>query len=512
MRKVVVRETDHQCEHRRDGDARDETLRRAPRRDSIQAAERTVTNPKPCASDARDSSVVRVRLGQVSRETWALVAIVVVGTALRFWWVAYAARPLGYPLGGDPLGYILRAEDLAHGRGYVSFLTGRPTAFQPPGWPMFLAGWYWLANHTPLPNDQWNMAGALNILLAVASMLLLFAIARRLFDARIGLIATAVYALWPNLIYYTGTAALETFFIFLVLLAIWLLLHYGWPHAEKVPWFAFVLAGLATGEMLLVRPFGIAVLVAMLIAGIVAGRGWRRALKEFGVMTGVALLVLVPWTIRNERDLHGFVPVATNLGETFCIGHQPHATGGFEVDSAYCVGPYDFGHIVAPHDEILRNSYTLHRGVRYAIHHPLDEARLLFWRGFYTLQNDHDGVDAVQASNSNPFIPVHTRNVLNALGDAYFFAVGLLALFALPQFFGRRRGARLFVVLTGFGLFAIPLELYGLQRFKVPLAPFLAIGAAVTIVRIITGTTVEEPGEVPMTAPIVESDLEPVSS
>jgi 4-amino-4-deoxy-L-arabinose transferase-like glycosyltransferase len=440
------------------------------------------------------------------------MAIVVVGTALRFWWVAYAARPLAYPLGGDPLGYIMRAEDLAHGKGYVSFLTGAPTAYQPPGWPMFLAGWYWIANHTPLPNDQWNMAGALNILLAVASMLLLYAIARRLFDTRIGLIATALYALWPNLIYYTATAALETYFIFLLLLVMWLLLHYGWPHAESVPWIAFVLTGIAAGEMLLVRPFGIVVLIAMLIAGIVVGRGWRRGLKEFAVTAGVALLVLVPWTVRNERDLHGFVPVATNLGETFCIGHQPSAGGAFKGDTAYCVGPYDFGHIVKPHDEILRDNYTLHRGIHYAIHHPVAEAHLLFWRGYYMLQNDHDGVDAVQAGNSNPFIPPHVRGVLTTLGDAYFFAIALLAVFSLPLFFGRRRGARLFVVLTGFGLFAIPLELYGLPRFKVPLAPFLALGAAVTIVRIVTGATVEEPGVAVAGAPIVEVEPESVSS
>jgi hypothetical protein len=507
----VIGEADEQREHRGDGDAGDETLRRARRRGSVQAAERTVTGPETRGFDARDSRAVRDRLRLVSRDTWALVIIITVGTALRLWWVAYAARPLGYPLGGDPLGYILRAESMAHGKGYLSFLTGRPTAFQPPGWPMFLAGWYWIANHTPLPNDPWNMAGALNILLAIGSMLLLFAVARRLFDTRVALIAAAVYSLWPNLIFYTASAALETFFIFLLLLVIWLLLHYGWPHAEKVPWIAFVLAGLAMGELLLVRPFGIVVLVAMLIAGIVVGRGWRRALKEFGITTGVALLVLVPWTIRNERDLHGFVPVATNLGETFCIGHQPGASGGFQGDSVYCVGPYDFSHIVAPHDEILRNSYTMHQGLRYAVHHPIDEARLLFWRGYYILQNDHDGVDAVQAGDT-PFIAPHTRGVLVALGDAYFFGVALLAAFSLPQFFGRRRGARLFVVLTGFGLLAIPLELYGLQRFKVPLAPLLAIGAAVTIVRIVTGTTVEEPGALSAPAPVAEPEPGPVRS
>ncbi|MCU1430283.1 MAG: hypothetical protein JWL83_4283, partial [Actinomycetia bacterium] len=405
----------------------------------------------------RDSPAVRARLSAISRETWLLTAIVAVGTALRGAWVAYAARPLGFPLGGDPLGYVIRADDLAHGRGYHSFLTLKPTAFQPPGWPMVLAAWYWIANHTPLPDNLWKEAGALNVIIAVVSMLLLFAIGRRLFDARIGLIAAGIYALWPNLIYYTGAAALETFFILTVLLVIWLLLHFGWPDAERVPLIGLVLAGLVTGEMVLVRPFGGVVVIAMVIVGIVAGRGWRKTLTEAGVILGAAILVLLPWTIRNGVDLHAFVPVATNFGETFCIGHQPHVGGDFVADTAYCVGPYDFSRIRQPHDEILRNSYTMKQGLKFALHHPVDEVRLVFWRGYFMLQGDHDGVDAVETGHNKPFafIPNRPREVLVTVGDAFFFVVAALSLFALPRFARRAPAARLFVLLTGVGLLLV---------------------------------------------------------
>jgi 4-amino-4-deoxy-L-arabinose transferase-like glycosyltransferase len=446
-----------------------------------------------------------VRPPRLSREAWLLLAVVAVGTALRIAWVAYAARPLGRPIGGDPLGYVLRADDLAHGRGYLSVLTFRPTAFQPPGWPMLLGGWFWLAQHTPLPDDLWNLAGILNIALAAGSMVLLFAIGRRLFDARTGLVAAGIYALWPNLVYYTAVAALELSFVFLTLLVVWLLLRAGFPDRDRVSTVGLVVAGLATGELLLVRPFGASVLVTMAIAGLVARRGWRRTLRDTAVVMVSAVVVLVPWTLRNAGELHGFVPVATNLGETLCIGHQPHATGELVGDTPYCVGRYDAAHITTPHREIERNRYATRQAVKYALHHPVDEARLLFWRGYFMGQSDHDGLDAVESGGLSPafdFIPKRPRAVLATAGDAYFFVVVALALFALPAFVrrGRARGARVLWFATGAGLLLVPLELYGLPRFKVPLAPFLALGAAVTVARLVTRARVEVSAP-PRTAP-----------
>jgi 4-amino-4-deoxy-L-arabinose transferase-like glycosyltransferase len=439
---------------------------------------------------ARDSAAVR--LPRLSREAWLLVAIVVVGAALRLVWIVYAARPLTFPVGGDPFAYVMHADDLAHGRGYVVFLSGRATAFQAPGWPFALAGWYWLANHTPLPDDVWNMAAVLNLLFAVGSMVLLFSIGRRLFDARVGLVAAALFALWPNLVFYTAVAAVEPCFIFVVLAALWLLLRLGWPTA-RLSWPALTLVGLVVGGVVFVRPFGVAIVVAMIVAGLVAGRGWRRTLIEAGVVTLVAIAVLVPWTVRNAVRLHGFVPVATGLGETACIGHQPDATGGLVTDTKYCVGRFDSAHITTAHLEIERNRYASRQALEFALHHPVDEARLLFWRGYYLFQHDHDGVDAVEPLGpSGPtFVPLRWRAVSKTVADAWFFAVAVLAAFSLPQWFGRRRGNRMLVAVTGFGLLLVPLELFGLPRYKVPLAPFLALGAAVTVLRLTTRSNAE---------------------
>jgi uncharacterized membrane protein YjgN (DUF898 family) len=52
---------------------------------------------------------------------------------------------------------------------------------------------------------------------------------------------------------------------------------------------------------------------------------WRRALGMSGAVLLVALLVLLPWTLRNARIHHRFIPVATNIGFNFLGGQIPEA-------------------------------------------------------------------------------------------------------------------------------------------------------------------------------------------
>ena len=61
----------------------------------------------------------------------------------------------------------------------------------------------------------------------------------------------------------------------------------------------------------------------------------------------------------------------------------------------------------------------------------------------------------------------------------YYYVVFALALPAVVRF--GRDPRRLFVLLVAGSLAIVPFYLYGLPRFHVPLLPFLAIGAAVTI-------------------------------
>jgi 4-amino-4-deoxy-L-arabinose transferase-like glycosyltransferase len=249
------------------------------------------------------------------------------------------------------------------------------------------------------------------------------------------------------------------------------------------------LFGLIVGLSTLVRPFTLPLPIFLGLALLRAGARWVDIARVVGVSLAIAVLVLVPWTIRNSRALHAFVPVSTNLGDTLCLDHSPGAYGGFRELPIECspVFPGASG-------EAKRNSFNLHVAVRWAVHHPGSELALLPRRFWYGYDTDHDGVAEV-ASTRQGGGPVQpwARVPLVVLADAYYYVVAILGLIAIPRLW--RDARRLFVLLVAASLAAVPFFLYGLVRFHVPLLPFLALGAAVTIDRIVRRRAQAAPGQ-----------------
>jgi 4-amino-4-deoxy-L-arabinose transferase-like glycosyltransferase len=312
-------------------------------------------------------------------------------------------------------------------------------------------------------------------------VLLVYLVARQLFDHRVAIAAAVVFAIWPNVVFYTGVPALETAFIFFWSLAVWLVLRTGWP-AAPLGVAPAIAAGVTLGVSMLIRPFSMVLIPAMLVALLVARHPWRRAARDALLVGVIALGVVVPWTVRNAIQLDGFVPVSTNMGETFCLGHHPGASGGFVDVPEYCTHPYEI--LREPADDIARNRVGFEQGLRYAIRHPATEARLLAKKAWYIGRDDHDALDAVESNGADPFIDPAIRDVLRWTADITYYLIVLAAAAGLGRFVRDRDARRWVVLLIAAGLLAFPLGLYGLARFKVPLAPFLAIAAGVGVMRL----------------------------
>jgi hypothetical protein len=88
-----------------------------------------------------------------------------------------------------------------------------------------------------------------------------------------------------------------------------------------------VLGALMLGVAALVRPQ--ALLCAPFLAGVVATRWRPRAVAAVGALA-LALLPVLPWTVRNCRVMDGCALVSTNAGWNLAIGAFPRATGRFE--------------------------------------------------------------------------------------------------------------------------------------------------------------------------------------
>jgi 4-amino-4-deoxy-L-arabinose transferase-like glycosyltransferase len=407
------------------------------------------------------------------RQRDVLWGIVLVGFALRLGWALYARAdaPDAWQESGDQFSYFHYGSEIARGRGYISYITGEATAYYPIGYPALLGVLFFVVLHTPIPDNLLLAATLLHVVLSTASVALVFVVGRAVASARVGLIAAAVMALFPNLVFQVATMQLETTFIFLVLASMAVLVTHEWetgpPSVRRL--LAF---GACLGVTVLVRPFA-AVLLVGLAGALLAGRvGWQRVLVGVAVPLGVVVLLSVPWTIRNAVQLDAFVPSSTNMGDTLCLDRNLDAKGGFRFADHDGCAPPDL-------HEVPRNQQSTRKAIRFMLDHPDRELLQIVRRARITFGSDHDGIEAVQSLGSGPFLAESVVDVAEPVADGYFFVVLAMAVAGLTGFASRDHRAGRLVVASGLiGLLVIPLLLWGNPRFHLPLTPFMALSAA----------------------------------
>ena len=143
----------------------------------------------------------RARLG--------LLVIVAAGAILRVLWALKAQQPVELR---DPVLYLILAEHVAAGDGYrYGFEADQGvTAYYPPGYPVALGAVLWLVRLLPGDVTAFDVAIWFNVALSVATIGLVFVLGRRLAGDRVGLVAAAIWALWPNLVFHSGVVLTET--------------------------------------------------------------------------------------------------------------------------------------------------------------------------------------------------------------------------------------------------------------------------------------------------------------
>jgi 4-amino-4-deoxy-L-arabinose transferase-like glycosyltransferase len=252
-------------------------------------------------------------LEQMAR--YALVAILIVALALRLGALVFWPQPVE----GDAVLYDQLATSLVNGYGFSKGMGEPQTAVRGPGYPLFVAGFYALFGHHVLP------VYLTQILLDVWTLLLLYRFALGIIGhARGALIAAACYALYPPFIQQAISLYSETLYGLLLLASLWAF----WQATRRgqLRWFAF--CGLLLGVTTLVRP------VTLLFPVWLGACLWpvrRRVGLWRPALTLVAffVLILLPWTIRNQRLFGTFVPVSTLSGLNFYQAHvgidQPDA-------------------------------------------------------------------------------------------------------------------------------------------------------------------------------------------
>ncbi len=248
----------------------------------------------------------------------ALGGIMAVGLAIRLAFVLVVQSRVD-ELSGDAEWYHLQARLVAQGQGFLHpFLYYDegwrvPGADHPPGFVVLLAALDRLGIDTPQGQR------VVMCLLGTVSIMVIGLLGRRLGGSRIGLIAAALAAIYPNIWINDGMLLTET--VFILVTAIALLFTYRY-YASQGRGDVLVLSVALTAAML-VRPES-ALMFVVLLVPLVATRvslSARERVVQLGAAALVPIVCLAPWVAYNLSRFDEPVLLSNGLGQTLLAGN-----------------------------------------------------------------------------------------------------------------------------------------------------------------------------------------------
>lgn len=251
------------------------------------------------------------------RQPW-LAGLLCLALLLRLFalFLAWGIEPAG-----DPENYLLLANSLQAGEGLVLpspvFGPGpAATALFPPLLPLLLAAVGFVAPLNAVTICLFN-----TIIDCIAAWLLV-RLARLIGVPQIGVPAAVAYLLWPSIALMSPLAYKEGLVIALILGTLVTLFEQA--SRSGLRW--AVASGLCAGALLLTQPALAALLPLLFLAGASKFPNWKRWWQVSIVAAAVAILVMLPWWLRNALVFGTFIPLTSSGG--LALWEGAHPSGG----------------------------------------------------------------------------------------------------------------------------------------------------------------------------------------
>jgi len=448
-----------------------------------------------------------------------LGVVLIAGVVVQAAFVAMAVRATGRVDGFalrsvDGQEFMCLAQNLAqHG----IFSQDDKSPFHPdtwrcPGYPLLLAGCVRLLGNGTIGPILVQQG------LAVLSVGLLVSIASRWMSTRRAGVVGALWLLDPYRGYYALWILSVTWFVALLLLAVWIWQR-GWKGTRS-PWLAGAL-GAVVGLAVLTRPIGM-VLVPVVVLGTLAGGGGTRHRlgRTLACLVGLSLL-LGPWLIRN-RLVAGRFALSHQTGTVLTyykaaeivLWAEDRANERYDEDAVHDVwdrfdqrlrerwsaqhGPLTpearrdiawpqvaWGRVRAV-DPLLLDRQTLRVGLTVLAEHPVATASCWLWRCGSILTFPlglaiwpPDAADALPFAGMLPNLSITSRRGLAALLAAPFVVLAIVA--GCRAIVSIRSDRFAHVLACALPLLALLLATSPQldPRFRVPMIPFLLLMAAI---------------------------------
>jgi 4-amino-4-deoxy-L-arabinose transferase-like glycosyltransferase len=426
-------------------------------------------------SESRSGSAIGAVFGRLAARPDARFLTIVTGLALlvRLLMILMVQRGNNFAF-NDAFFYHSVAAMAADGKGFAT-LDGRPFGQWPPGYPFLLSLVYRVTGTHPLPGEF------VNAVIGSATVPLIYAVGLRAFGTVEAKFCAIALAFFPGQIFFADVLMSEPLFVFMIVLVLWIISHRE-PSLQTA-----AALGIVIGLAVLTRGEG--PMMFLMPAAAWATKISRRELAErMAVVVGVAVLCVVPWTLRNYSVFHQFIPVSTNFGSTFWAGHNPTATGEQTYPPASLTaqaGPSNARFYQIEQSKVLQKAAT-----DWIKQNPIKDLSLIPWRVLGLTQGDGDAIYYWVNKTGNGVKPLSKpwADRLATVGDIGWYLL-LTAFLSSLVVFGRtmlRNGVlRACLAYMSASIMLYAIVLYGQFRYHVPLEPMMILISAPLVSQLI---------------------------
>ncbi len=324
------------------------------------------------------------------------------------------------------------------------------------------------------------------IILGSLSCVLIFLIAKKLFNRTVGVLSGISASFYAMLIYYDAQLLITSLIVFLDLVLIYLLIL----TAEKPKPANWFFCGIVLGLSAIARP-NILVFVPFILIWMFFSYGSKFGQLENKFLvrtifirwiilcTGI-LLMIAPVTIRNYLVSKDFVLIAWQGGYNFYLGNNPNATGWSatapKIDDTWW-GGYKDAIRLAEEETGLKlkpsqvSDFWFEKGFDFIFSQPLAWFKLMsrktiyFWKG-YEISN-----------NQNVYLSKDSSSLFNLLLGKFviYFPFGLVGPLSILGLLICLKDLRKYLLLYLFILsYSISVVMFFVcARYRMPVIPFL---------------------------------------
>ena len=408
--------------------------------------------------DYSSQKMLRVRLVQLvatiqRRGRYILLIIIGLVIVLGTIYSIYLGDALRYL--PDEADYYALARNIAHSRFY-SLDSFSPTAFRPPGYPLFLSLFYLLGARVVILR-------LLNFIILGISIYLVYKILGQGSSTIAAIIGASLAALYPVNFYSAGTLYPQTLATSIFLGAIYLLVL----NKNRIHY--CVLCGLLAGMLILTIPTFVFISSAIGVwYWLYPGKAWGRGLL---VALAISALVIGAWTLRNYTQFNTVFFVSTNSGKNLLLGNSENTTpnGGTGIDISRYVAQ------ASKLSEIERDRFFRDQAINYILSHKLHSIKLYLLKFLNYFNYRNELVTQTEASTMKDIL------MLISYGP-------LLLAFIIRLFFSRifkLSSLEVLFVILYLGSALLSALFFTRIRFRVPFDFLLIMLVAIFIERII---------------------------